>query len=204
MLNGPAGVGKTTVGRLLAGAARNGVCIHGDDLKNFVVARDLASVSTGLSYVGAAALVDVFLEGGYELVVVDFIFSRPDHLDRFETALRSQAPVSVFTLWAPLEVVKTREASRPGRKRLGPRVGECWADLARYRTQLGITIDATVGPIAIADEIQRQLALASTCPSAWATESSDGRTGRADNVAPAAAAVGVRGRAADGCHQPRP
>jgi hypothetical protein len=30
VVNGPAGVGKTTVGRLLAARARNGVCIEGD------------------------------------------------------------------------------------------------------------------------------------------------------------------------------
>jgi 2-phosphoglycerate kinase len=46
LLNGPAGAGKTTVGRKLAAGARNGVCVHGDDLKGFVVSRDLATVET--------------------------------------------------------------------------------------------------------------------------------------------------------------
>jgi MoxR-like ATPase len=40
LLNGPAGVGKTTVGRRLAASARNGVCVHGDDLRRFVVTRE--------------------------------------------------------------------------------------------------------------------------------------------------------------------
>jgi ABC-type transport system involved in cytochrome c biogenesis ATPase subunit len=53
VLNGPAGVGKTTVGRRLAGTARNGACVHGDDLKRFVVAREPGTVEQGLSYVGA-------------------------------------------------------------------------------------------------------------------------------------------------------
>jgi ABC-type transport system involved in cytochrome c biogenesis ATPase subunit len=30
VLNGPAGVGKTSIGRLLAGTARNGACVHGE------------------------------------------------------------------------------------------------------------------------------------------------------------------------------
>ena len=51
VLNGPAGVGKTSVGRRLAATARNGVCVHGDDLKRFVVAREPGTVERGLSYV---------------------------------------------------------------------------------------------------------------------------------------------------------
>jgi hypothetical protein len=35
IVNGPAGVGKTTVGRLLAARAANGVCIHGDAPADF-------------------------------------------------------------------------------------------------------------------------------------------------------------------------
>jgi predicted ABC-type ATPase len=43
--NGPSGVGKTTIGRLLAARVTNGVCIHGDALAGFIVARDLDAVS---------------------------------------------------------------------------------------------------------------------------------------------------------------
>ena len=43
VLNGPPAVGKTTVGRRLAATARNGVCVHGDDLKRFVVATEPGS-----------------------------------------------------------------------------------------------------------------------------------------------------------------
>lgn len=64
LLNGPAGVGKTTAGRRLAATARNGTCVHGDDLKHFVVSRDPDTVQGGLSYVGGAALADVFLDAG--------------------------------------------------------------------------------------------------------------------------------------------
>ena len=55
LLNGPAGVGKTTVGRLLAGLVPNGACIHGDSLKDFVVSRVEGAVGGGLGYVNGAA-----------------------------------------------------------------------------------------------------------------------------------------------------
>lgn len=82
LLNGPAGVGKTTVGQRLAGAVPNGVCIHGDDLKNFVVSRQDGTVASGLSYVGGAALAEVYLGAGFDLVVFEFVFEKPEHVTR--------------------------------------------------------------------------------------------------------------------------
>src|SRR4051794_2115743 len=92
LLNGPARAGKTTVGCRLAATARDGICVHGDDLKHFVVRRDLDTVEGGLSYVRGAALADVFLDAGYELVVVEFIFPRRRHIERFTCALKSVVP----------------------------------------------------------------------------------------------------------------
>jgi chloramphenicol 3-O-phosphotransferase len=143
LLNGPAGVGKTTVGRRLAATARNGVCIHGDDLKHFVVSRDADTVAGGLSYVGGAALTDVFLDAGYDLVVFEFIFSRGRHVERFLRVLRTGVPVHRLTLWAPLATVMAREAARPNRERLGARVAGCWHELAPNLAELGLLIDAT-------------------------------------------------------------
>jgi hypothetical protein len=74
LLNGPAAVGKSTVGRRLAATARNGVCIHGDDVRRMVVTSEPGTVRQSLVYVGGAALADVFLEAGYELVVFEFGF----------------------------------------------------------------------------------------------------------------------------------
>ena len=108
MVNGPAGVGKTTLGRRLAATARNGACVHGDDLKRFVVAREPDTVALGLSYVGGAALADVFLDAGYDLVVFEFVFPRGVHVERFLRALRSGVPVHLVTLWAPLATIVER------------------------------------------------------------------------------------------------
>ena len=153
LLNGPAGVGKTTIGRELAASARNGVCIHGDDLKSFIVARDLDSVRTGLTYVGCAALADVFIDAGYDLVVVDFIFSCRRDVRRLVDALTSSPRVLLFTLWAPLATVIAREATRVGRPPLGDRVTGCWNELSTNRDELGTVIDALAAP----DEIVRLL-----------------------------------------------
>jgi hypothetical protein len=49
IVNGPASVGKTTTSRALAAIGRTGACVHGDDLKSFIVRRD-NPVATGLGY----------------------------------------------------------------------------------------------------------------------------------------------------------
>src|SRR3954452_13439474 len=119
LVNGPAGVGKTTVGRRLAATARNGICIHGDDLKRFVVARDERAVGRGLSYAGGAALADVFLEAGYELVVFEFVVPSGRDVGRLPEALRTPVPDRLLTLLPPLTRVTAREATRPHREPLG-------------------------------------------------------------------------------------
>lgn len=157
LLNGPAGVGKTTVGRRLAATARNGVCMHGDDLKRFVVAREPGTVDQGLSYVGGAALADVFLHAGYELVVFEFVFEQRMHVDRFLDRLRSDVAVHLITLWAPLETVATRELGRLDRGRLGDRVAACWNTMAADLAELGAVVDARAPVDEVLAEVRRQI-----------------------------------------------
>jgi chloramphenicol 3-O-phosphotransferase len=157
LLNGPAGVGKTTVGRRLAGTAPNGACVHGDDLKHFVVTREEGAVQQGLSYVGGATLVDVFLDAGYDLVVFEFIFTKAAHVSRFLGALRSNVAVHLITLWAPIAVVRERERLRADRERLGPRVAECWHELTANLAELGVVVDASASVDEVVGEVRRRV-----------------------------------------------
>src|SRR5690242_7609080 len=146
VLNGPPAVGKTTVGRRLAATARNGVCVHGDDLKRFVVATEPGTVAQGLSYRGGAALADVYLDAGYDMVVFEFVFGRRLNVGRFVRALRSHAAVHLITLWAPLETCAGRDAARPAGVRMGARVAESWHELSASLDDLGAVVDAS-GPV---------------------------------------------------------
>jgi hypothetical protein len=141
ILNGPAGVGKTTTSRTLAAMARSGACVHGDDLASFVVRRD-KPVVTGLGYRNGATVASNFIEGGYDLVVFDYVFEDPGGIRVFLDAYTASAPVHLFTLWADLPTVVAREAQRHDTRRpLGDRVRACHAAMARHLDQLGEVID---------------------------------------------------------------
>jgi chloramphenicol 3-O-phosphotransferase len=157
LLNGPAGVGKTIVGRRLAATARNGVCIHGDDIKHFVVNREPGTVLNGMTYAAGAVLANLYLDAGYELVVFEFVFNNRLDVTRFQDQLSANVPVHLLTLWAPLQTVQEREAVRPDRERLGQRVAECWHELHANLDELGTVIDATRPLEAVISAVEAEL-----------------------------------------------
>ncbi|HWI94898.1 MAG TPA: hypothetical protein VNS60_02395 [Solirubrobacterales bacterium] len=149
ILNGPAGVGKSTTARALADTVANGACIHGDDLRDFIVARQDGAVSTGLGYRNGASLAQNFVNAGYELVVFEYVFETARGIEEFRQAYQSSVPAHFFTLWAPLEVVLKREASwtrRQQRQPLGERVEACYR---RMQANLG-----ALGPVVPTGESQ--------------------------------------------------
>jgi predicted ABC-type ATPase len=141
IVNGPAGVGKTTVGRLLAARAANGACISGDALANFIVTRADGAVATGLGYENGAVIAANFIRAGYGLVVFEYCFESPATVRRFLDAYEATAPVSLFTLWAPLGVVAERERCRVGRPPLGDRVTACYRSMESNLADLGHVVD---------------------------------------------------------------
>jgi hypothetical protein len=141
VLNGPAGVGKTTTARALAATADNGACIHGDQLRDFVVSRKAGAVQQGLGYRNGATVAGNFVAGGYDLVVFEYVFEKPGAIDHFTSAYRVHAPVFFFTLWASLPTVRDRERGRPGREPMGQRVDACWRQIDQHLDRLGHVIE---------------------------------------------------------------
>ena len=82
VISGISAAGKSTVARLLAGRFERGVCVPGDAIREMVVS-GRADMSPGagpeelrhlfLRYKGALAVAEVFLHGGFDVVVEDVI-----------------------------------------------------------------------------------------------------------------------------------
>lgn len=156
LLNGPAGVGKTTVGRELAGLVANGACVHGDQLAGFIVRRVEGAVTSGLGYTNGAILAANFVAAGYELVVFEYVFEHRLAVDRCLNALGTTIPVHLFTLWAPLATVVARERGRSDREPLGERVETCHRAIGAALPELGYRIDnVDASPCEVARAIRR-------------------------------------------------
>lgn len=141
IVNGPAGVGKTTIAHRLAARVANAACIHGDALADFIVSRIPGQVEQGLGYVNGATIASNYIRAGYDLVVFDYCFEHPRHIQRFLDAYDGAAPASLFTLWAPLDLVQERERARTGRRRLGTRVEACYRSMAANLDELGEVVE---------------------------------------------------------------
>jgi len=82
VISGISAAGKSTVARLLAGRFEHGVCVPGDTIREMVVSGradmrpDAGADELGhllLRYAGALAVAEVFLRGGFDVVVEDVI-----------------------------------------------------------------------------------------------------------------------------------
>ncbi|SES20529.1 AAA family ATPase [Rhizobium sp. NFR03] len=137
VMNGPAGVGKTTLCKHLACLVPGTVCISGDALRSFSPADAKDWLGTRSTYRASAALVSSYLEMGARRVLLDYIFETREAFDWFCGHLSISIPIQLFTIWAPLDTVVIREASRLGRERLADRVLQTYQAMQRDLPSLG-------------------------------------------------------------------
>jgi predicted kinase len=157
VLNGPSGVGKTTVGRRLAARPPNGIHIPGDSLREFVVTRD-EHRPTGMAFRAAAALMEAYAQAGFERIVFDFVFEGPEHLQPLRTALSLALEFTVITLWAGPEVMRARKvALGRGDEHLTGQVGRRYERMRANLAGLGLIVpaDGSVDEIVTAIESRR-------------------------------------------------
>lgn len=141
VLNGPAGVGKSTVSRALTAQTSTAVWVQGDALRGFAAARTDEAVPRELTCRTAGTLAANLVAAGHELVVFDFIFHHDADVRRFLDGCSASVPVHFFTLWASLESVIQRERGRPVEDRWGERVEACYYAIESVLGSWGQVID---------------------------------------------------------------
>ncbi|WP_044531470.1 AAA family ATPase [Herbaspirillum sp. B65] len=143
VLNGPAGVGKTTICKHLAQTFPRTVAISGDAVREFSPSDARDWLGPRSTYRASASLISSYLEMGAGRVLFDYIFETRDAFETFRDLLPEKTPVHLFTIWAPLETVIAREANRPNRERLGDRVIHTYEVMQRNLDYLGEIIQNT-------------------------------------------------------------
>ena len=141
ILNGPPGVGKTTVAAELRELLAGSVVISGDALRAFAPADARAQLGGGATYRAAGVLAGAYLDMGAARVIFEYVFARAAHFRYFGDALPPRAMVEIFTLWAPLEVIVARHAERDERDRCGSDVRGSYLEMQHNSGQMGRIID---------------------------------------------------------------
>ena len=158
VINGPAGVGKTTVSRFLVQGNSGRINIAGDALRHFAPEDVRNSLGPGSTYRAGAALAAGYLAMGAAQVLFDYVFDDAEKLDLFCSGLPLETPVFVFTLWAPIDRVIDREASRVGRERMGHAVVRTYEAIERNLHTLGRVVSNTEAPERTAQTIMEAIA----------------------------------------------
>jgi len=158
VINGPAGVGKTTISRALQGSRKGTICIAGDDIRHFAPDNIATVLGPGSTYRAGAALVSSYLRMGARRVIFEYVFTSSEQIDLFRSSIDQTVDVHVFTLWAPLQIVVRREATREGREPLGERVHQTHAEMEASLPRLGTVVPNEGDPAALVDQLEQLIA----------------------------------------------
>lgn len=141
IINGSPGVGKSTTAQLLAKSSQNSVCIRGDDIKHWIVNRDSPDLARGLTYINGGSCCENYAKAGYELIVFEYVFTKKIHVERFIENCGMRYSCFMFTLIAPLSIIKQREQFRQNREPLGEAVNIAYNEIIKNKADLGTFID---------------------------------------------------------------
>jgi broad-specificity NMP kinase len=143
VINGPAGVGKSTIASLLVKKRKGSALVRGDQLKDFVIDKPDDDRASRVTYRNGAAVCSELLESGFRFVVFDFIFNDLDARNDFLTRVQPAVSfVTVFvTLWASQHVVLNRRRSRIEEDRYVHLMEESWNQISSQLSELGEDID---------------------------------------------------------------
>lgn len=141
VINGPPGVGKSTVTAQLRTLVPGTVAISGAELRAFAPLDARAHLGGGATYRVAGALASAFMQLGAKRVLFEYEFLRASHLAYFRDALTVPAELHIFTLWAPLECVVERSGGQPGARPSALALADSYREMARNLGQLGQIVE---------------------------------------------------------------
>lgn len=104
ILNGPCGVGKSTVAQKLAARLNKCVHIRVDDIRNFIVDAEINEEQNDIADINTLCITKNFVESGYNNIIIDNVFESSGHLSGFIKKIKLiDNDVHSFRLYASIE-----------------------------------------------------------------------------------------------------
>ena len=143
ILNGPPGIGKTTIAYKLTKKLRRSIVIEVDKVKYFAIDDKRLSDSLDIGDQQVLTMTRA-LRDTKEFVILDYIFQTKKYFQAFVRQLRAiDRKIYAYRLRSLLSENLHRDKRRPPRMRLGPQVKEISKRLDELGDAVGYTVETT-------------------------------------------------------------
>lgn len=160
IINGPCGVGKSTVSQCLSKKLDDCVYIRGDDVHNMIVDSQVILEHITITDQNISSLVKNFVSNGYKNIIIDNVYEEPSHLHAVVNELKKYIPdIYIFRLTCELKENIRRDGQRISVDVCGEkRVIELNEIYKNAQNGMGFVIDAThISAECIAVEIRKYI-----------------------------------------------
>lgn len=145
IINGPCGVGKTSISKELSNRLYSCININVDSIHNFIVNSDIIPEHIEVTDQNVTDLVKNYKNAQFENIIIDNVYETPEHLNRIIDSMKKyDNKIIPIRLLCSLDENIKRDASRRNEDVCGKeRVCYLYSQLNRYDTQLGCVFDIT-------------------------------------------------------------
>lgn len=145
IINGPCGVGKTSISKVLSKKLFSCVNINVDSIHNFIVNSDIIPEHIEITDQNVTALVKNYKSAQFENIIIDNVYETPEHLNKIIKSIEKyDKKIIPIRLSCSLDENIKRDALRIEEDVCGKeRVFYLYSQLNQYGTQLGCVFDVT-------------------------------------------------------------
>jgi Cdc6-like AAA superfamily ATPase len=143
IINGPPGIGKTTIANKLSKKLKKSLVIEVDRIKYFAVDKRKTTEAIDIGDQQVFAMVGA-LRSSKENIIIDFVYETPKYFEAVVKQLRAiDRNVFAYRLRCTLTDNLKRDGRRTRDVRLGPRIKEIYSRLDERGDTVGYTVETT-------------------------------------------------------------
>jgi adenylate kinase family enzyme len=143
IINGPPGIGKTTIAQKLSKKLKKSVVIEVDRIKYFAVDKRKTTEAIDIGDQHVFMMVGA-LRSSKENIIIDFVYETPKYFEAVVKQLRGiDRNVYAYRLRCTLADNLKRDKRRTKEVRLGPRINEIFGRLDERGDSVGYTVETT-------------------------------------------------------------